>query len=135
MMMSQYVNIKSWNGKYFSISQYGKPVFEKNDIKESDILIMKYEGKYVTFRTKNGKYLSASQYGTLELDKEKVGSTERFEIEWINENSIALKSFYGFYISVLKDGKIELNQKILTGNEKMELIVEKVESLLEFLQF
>ena len=133
--MSHYVALKSYNGKFLSLSSNGKFMCDKNDIKDCDIFIMKYEGRYVTFLTKTHKYLSASPNATLEADREKIGSAERFEIEWVDEDWFVLKANYGNYVSVQKDGKIEITQKLLQDNEKFKLIEQKVESLFEFLQF
>ena len=133
--MSHYVALKSNNGKFLSLSSNGKLMCDKNDIKDCDIFTMKYEGRYVTFQTKTGKYLSASPTATLEADREKIGSAERFEIEWVDEDWFVLKANYGNYVSVQKDGKIEITQKLLQDNEKFKLIEQKVESLFEFLQF
>ena len=134
MMMSHYIALKSKNGKYLSISSNGKLMSDKNDIKDCDIFIMKYEGRYVTFKAKNGKYISAVN-GTLEADKDKIGSSERFEIEWLNEDWFALKSNIGLYVSIQKDGKIEVNQKNIVENAQFNLTVKNVESLFEFLRF
>ena len=133
--MSHFIIIKSYNGKYFSISQNGKLICDKNDVKEAEILTMKYEGRYITLQIKPGKYLSASINGSIEIDKDKVGNNERFEIEWMDEHWFALKTFYGYYISLQKEGRIEGTQKNIGNNEKFSLIVEKVESLCEFLNF
>ena len=133
-MMAHYVALKSYNGKYLSMLSNGKLICDKNDIKDADILIMKYEGRYVTFKAKNGKYISAVN-GTLEADKDKIGSSERFEIEWLNEDWFALKSNIGLYVSIQKDGKIEVNQKNIVENAQFNLTVNNVESLFEFLRF
>ena len=133
-MMAHYVALKSYNGKYLSMLSNGKIICDKNDIKDADILIMKYEGRYVTFKAKNGKYISAVN-GTLEADKDKIGSSERFEIEWLNEDWFALKSNIGLYVSIQKDGKIEVNQKNIVENAQFNLTVKNVESLFEFLRF
>ncbi len=133
-MISQYIQLKASNNKFLSISQNGKLLFDKTE-KDCDIFTMKYEGKYVIFQTKAGKYLSASINGTLEADKDKVGGTERFEIEWLDEEWFALKSNNGNYISVQKDGKIDINQKNIEENEKFKLILKNVETLIEFLRF
>ena len=135
MMLSQFILIKSFNSKYFSISQNGKLTCDRKDKKEAEILTMKYEGKYITLQIKPGKYLSASMNGIIDIDKEKVGNNERFEIEWLDEDWFTLKTSYGYYISLQKDGKIEGNQKNIGNNEKFSLIVQKVESLFEFLNF
>ncbi len=132
--MAHYVALKSYNGKYLSMLSNGKLICDKNDIKDADILIMKYEGRYVTFKAKNGKYISAVN-GTLEADKDKIGSSERFEIEWLNEDWFALKSNIGLYVSIQKDGKIEVNQKNIVENAQFNLTVKNVESLFEFLRF
>ena len=133
-MMAHYVALKSYNGKYLSMLSNGKLICDKNDIKDADILIMKYEGRYVTLKAKNGKYISAVN-GTLETDKDKIGSSERFEIEWLNEDWFALKSNIGLYVSIQKDGKIEVNQKNIVENAQFNLTVKNVESLFEFLRF
>ena len=133
-MMAHYVALKSYNGKYLSMLSNGKLICDKNDIKDADILIMKYEGSYITFKAKNGKYISAVN-GTLETDKDKIGSSERFEIEWLNEDWFALKSNIGLYVSIQKDGKIEVNQKNIVENAQFNLTVKNVESLFEFLRF
>ena len=133
-MMAHYVALKSYNGKYLSMLSNGKLICDKNDIKDADTLIMKYEGRYVTFKAKNGKYISAVN-GTLEADKDKIGSSERFEIEWLNEDWFALKSNIGLYVSIQKDGKIEVNQKNIVENAQFNLTVKNVESLFEFLRF
>ena len=133
-MMAHYVALKSYNGKYLSMLSNGKLICDKNDIKDADTLIMKYEGRYVTFKAKNGKYISAVN-GTLEADKDKIGSSERFEIEWLNEDWFALKSNIGLYVSIQKDGKIEVNQKNIVENAQFNLTVNNVESLFEFLRF
>ena len=134
-MMSQYIIIKSFTGKYFSISQNGKLLCDKSDMKEAETLIMKYEGRYITLRIKPGKYVSLTINGAFEIDKDKVGNNERFEIEWLDEDWFALKTYYGFYFSVQKDGKVEANQKNVGNNEKFSLTVQKVESLFEFINF
>ena len=135
MMMSQYVIIKSFNEKYISIAPNGKLICDKNDIKDCDTFIIKYEGRYIIFETKPGKYLSSNINGSIDTDKEKIGSTERFEIEWINDDWFALKTNFGNYFSIQKDGKVEANQKNIGTNEKFCFIVKKVESLIEFLKF
>ena len=135
MMLSQNVQLKSSNNKFLSVSQNGKSLLCDKSEKDSDIFIMKYEGRYVTFQTKGGKYLSATVNGTLEADKDKIGGTERFEIEWLDDEWFVLKSNNGNYISVQKDGKIDINQKNIEENEKFKLIVKRVESLIEFLCF
>ena len=134
MLLSQYVQLKSSNNKFLSISQNGKLSCDKSE-KDCDIFIMKYEGRYVTFQTKAGKYLSVTINGTLEADKDKIGGTEIFEIEWLDDEWFALKLNNGNYISVQKDGKIDINQKNIEENEKFKLIVKSVESLIEFLKF
>ena len=131
-MMSQYIIIKSYNGKYLSLSQNGKIMFDKYNNKEADTLIMNYIGRYITLKTK-GKYLSVTTNGTVEIDKDKVGSSERFEIEWLDDEWFILKSNYGYYFTVQKDGKLDANQKDIGPNEKFSLITKKVESLFEFL--
>ncbi len=136
MMMAHYITLKSFsNGKYLSISPNSKLIFDKNDIKEAEVIIMKYEGRYVTLKLKSGKFISASINGTLEIDKDKIGNNERFEIEWLDENWFGLKSNYGNYFSVQKDGKVEANQKNIGANEKFSLKVQKIEPLIEFLCF
>ena len=132
-MIGHYIALKSKNGKFLSKSSNGKLICDKKDIKDAEILIMKYEGRYVTFKTKNGKYISAVN-GTLEADKDKIGSSERFEIEWLNEDWFALKSNAGTYASIQKDGKIDVSQKNADENAQFSLIVKKVESLFEFLR-
>ena len=133
MMLSQYVQLKSSNNKFLSI-QNGILSCDKTE-KDCDIFIMKYEGRYVTFQTKGGKYLSATINGTIEAGKDKIGGTERFEIEWLDDEWFVLKLNNGNYISVQKDGKIDINQKNIEENEKFKLIVKSVESLIEFLRF
>ena len=135
MLMSQYIIIKSYNGKYLSLSQNGKIMFDKYNNKEADTLIMNYIGRYVTLRTKSGKYLSASSNGTVEIDKDKVGNNERVEIEWLDDDWFTLKSNYGYYLTIQKDGKLDANQKDIGPNEKFSLIEQKVESLFEFLTY
>ena len=127
--------MKSYTDKYLSISQNGKIMFDKNNKKDSDILIMNYIGRYITLKTKLGKYLSATTNGTIEIDKDKAGNSERFEIEWLNKNYFALKSNYGYYLTIEKDGKLDANQKDIGPNEKFSLIEQKVESLFEFLTY
>ena len=135
MLMSQYIIIKSYNGKYLSLSQNGKIMFDKYNNKEADTLIMNYIGRYVTLRTKSGKYLSANINGTIDTDKEKIGNNERFEIEWLDDDWFTLKSNYGYYLTIQKDGKLDANQKDIGPNEKFSLIEQKVESLFEFLTY
>ena len=94
---------------------------------------MKYEGRYVTLKLKSGKFISVSMNGTLEIDKDKAGNNERFEIEWLNDDWFALKSNSGNYFSTQKDGKVEAIQKKIGVNEKFSLKVQKIESLIEFL--
>ena len=69
------------------------------------------------------------------MDKNNVTDNERFEIEWVNDNIFCLKANNGFYISVQQDGKIELNQTEINQNEQLSMIINKKESLLEFLGF
>ena len=135
MMMSQYIIIKSYNGKYLSISQNGKIVFDKYNNKEADTLIMNYIGRYITLRIKSGKYLSATTNGTVEVDKDKAGNNERFEIEWLDNDWFTLKSNYGYYLTIQKDGKLDANQKEIGPNDKFSLIEQKVESLFDFLSY
>ena len=135
MMMNHYIVLKSSNGKYLSISPNAKLICDKNDIKEAEVIIMKYEGRYVTLKLKSGKFISVSMNGTLEIDKDKAGNNERFEIEWLNDDWFALKSNSGNYFSTQKDGKVEAIQKKIGVNEKFSLKVQKIESLIEFLNF
>ena len=137
MMFGHYIAIKScFNDKYLSLSNDGKIYFNQNDIKNCFILIMRYIGKYVTFQDKNNKYLSYNAYyNCLELNKDISGESERFEIEWINEDLFALKANNGFYISVQKDGKVDVNQKYISECEQFSMTEQKEESLMEFLNF
>ena len=139
MLLGHYISIKSCsNDKYLSISNDGKIFFNQSDIKNSNILIMRYEGKYITLQEKSGKYISCNTYyNSLELNKDKniIGDNERFEIEWINEDLFALKANNSFYISVQKDGKVDVNQKYISECEQFSMTEQKEESLMEFLNF
>ena len=140
MLLGHYIAIKSCNNdKYISISNDGKIFFDQSDIKNCIILIMRYQGKYITLQdNKTKKYISYnSYYNSLELNKDKdtIGDSERFEIEWINDDLFALKANNGCYISVQKDGKIDINQKNISECEKFSMTQQKEESLLEFLDF
>ena len=138
MMLGSYIAIKSClNNNYLSKSNDGKLCFNQKDIKNSEILILRYEGKYITLKSKKTeKYLSLSTYGTIELDKNNVTDNERFEIEWIDDNIFSLKTNNGFYISVQNNGKIEIIKKInINKSEKFSMTVNNKESLLEFLGF
>ena len=137
MMFGQYIAIKScFNDKYLSLSNDGKIYFNQNDIKNCFILIMRYIGKYVTFQDKNNKYLSYNAYyNCLELNKDISGESERFEIEWLNEDIFALKAYNGFYISVINDGIIDVSKKNININEQFFMTEQKEESILEFLGF
>ena len=137
MMLGHYIAIKScFNDKYLSLSNDGKIYFNQNDIKNCFILIMRYIGKYVTFQDKNNKYLSYNAYyNCLELNKDISGESERFEIEWLNEDIFALKAYNGFYISVINDGIIDVSKKNININEQFFMTEQKEESILEFLGF
>ena len=137
MMLGHYIAIKScFNDKYLSLSNDGKIYFNQNDIKNCFILIMRYIGKYVTFQDKNNKYLSYNAYyNCLELNKDISGESERFEIEWLNEDIFALKAYNGFYISVINDGIIDISKKNININEQFFMTEQKEESILEFLGF
>ena len=136
MMIGHYIALKSCNNnKYLSISNDGKISFNQNDIENCNILIMRYEGKYITLKDKTGKYISSNAYNSLELNKEIVGDNERFEIEWQDEDLFALKANNGFYISVQKDGKIDVNQKNISLSEQLSMSEQKEENLVEFLNF
>ena len=137
MMLGHYIAIKScFNDKYLSLSNDGKIYFNQNDIKNCFILIMRYIGKYVTFQDKNNKYLSYNAYyNCLELNKDISGESERFEIEWLNEDIFALKAYNGFYISVINDGIIDVSKKNININEHFFMTEQKEESILEFLDF
>ena len=137
MMFGHYIAIKScFNDKYLSLSNDGKIYFNQNDIKNCFILIMRYIGKYVTFQDKNNKYLSYNAYyNCLELNKDISGESERFEIEWLNEDLFALKAYNGFYISVINDGIIDVSKKNININEQFFMTEQKEESILEFLSF
>ena len=137
MMFGHYIAIKScFNDKYLSLSNDGKIYFNQNDIKNCFILIMRYIGKYVTFQDKNNKYLSYNAYyNCLELNKDISGESERFEIEWLNEDLFALKAYNGFYISVINDGIIDVSKKNININEQFFMTEQKEESILEFLGF
>ena len=136
-MFGHYIAIKScFNDKYLSLSNDGKIYFNQNDIKNCFILIMRYIGKYVTFQDKNNKYLSYNAYyNCLELNKDISGESERFEIEWLNEDIFALKAYNGFYISVINDGIIDVSKKNININEQFFMTEQKEESILEFLGF
>ena len=136
MMIGHYIALKSCNNnKYLSISNDGKISFNQNDIENCNILTMRYEGKYITLKDKTGKYISSNAYNSLELNKEIVGDNERFEIEWQDEDLFALKANNGFYISVQKDGKIDVNQKNISLSEQLSMSEQKEENLVEFLNF
>jgi hypothetical protein len=137
MMLGHYIYLKScYNDKYLSVSNDGRVYFNQIDKKNCDLLKMRYEGKYITLKRTNGKYLSLNYYyGTLDSDKDIITDNERFEIEWINDNIFALKANNGFYISVQKDDRIEVNNKKIDLNAQLNMIPQKDESLYEFLGF
>jgi len=138
MMLGSHIAIKSClNNNYLSKSNDGKLCFDQKDIKNCEILILRYEGKYVTLKSKKyEKYLSLSAYNTLELDKNNVSDNERFEIEWLDDNIFSLKANNGLYISVQSNGKIEINKKSnYDKSEQFNITVNNKESLLEFLGF
>ena len=115
MLLGHYIAIKSCNNdKYISISNDGKILFDQSDIKNCNIFIMRYQGKYITLQdNKTKKYISYnSYYNSLELNKDTIGDSERFEIEWINDDLFALKANNGCYISVKKMEKLILIKKI-----------------------
>ena len=137
MMLGHYIYLKScYNDKYLSVSNDGRVYFNQIDIKNSELLKMRYEGKYITLKRNNGKYLSLNYYyGTLDSDKDNITDNERFEIEWIDDKVFTLKANNGFYISVLKDDRIEVNNKKIDLNAQLNMILQKEESLYEFLGF
>ena len=137
MMLGHYIYLKScYNDKYLSVSNDGRVYFNQIDIKNSELLKMRYEGKYITLKRNNGKFLSLNYYyGTLDSDKDNITDNERFEIEWINDNVFALKANNGFYISAQKDDRIEVNNKKIDLNAQLNMIQQKDESLYEFLGF
>ena len=135
-MLGHYIYLKScYNDKYLSVSNDGRVYFNQIDKKNCDLLKMRYEGKYITLKRTNGKYLSLNYYGTLDSDKDIITDNERFEIEWINDNIFALKANNGFYLSVQKDDRIEVNNKKIDLNAQLNMIPQKDESLYEFLCF
>ena len=134
-MLTQYVGIKAFNGKYLISTSGGKIVFDKNDIKDNEIFALKQDGSYVTLKTKFGKYISVtSNNNGLEAEKDKVGNSEKFEIDIKDNNKFTLKTLSGLYVSVQKDGKIELVKKQPSDNETFQFVVKKVESLTDFLK-
>ena len=137
MMFAHTVAIQScFNLKYLTIINNNKISFEEKEIKKSSLLTMRYVGKYISLQEKNGKYLSSNAYNTLELiDKIKPGENELFEIQWVDNNCFSLKANNGFYLSVLKDKNIGINQKIVSINELFIMTVTKEETILEFLGF
>ena len=137
MMLGHYIYLKScYNDKYLSVSNDGRVYFNQIDIKNSELLKMRYEGKYITLKRNNGKFLSLNYYyGTLDSDKDNITDNERFEIEWINDNVFALKANNGFYISAQKDDRVEVNNKKIDLNAQLNMIQQKDESLYEFLGF
>jgi len=137
MMLGHYIYLKScYNDKYLSVSNDGRVYFNQIDIKNSELLKMRYEGKYITLKRNNGKYLSLNYYyGTLDSDKDNITDNERFEIEWIDDKVFTLKANNGFYISAQKDDRIEVNNKKIDLNAQLNMILQKEESLYEFLGF
>ena len=89
----------------------------------------------ISLQNINPENISANVDNSLGLDKDIVGDNERFEIEWIHEDLFSLKANNGFYISVQKDGKIEVNQKEINLSEQFSMIEKKEENLFEFLGF
>ena len=138
MMLGHYIAIKScFNDSYLSIANDSQIIFNQKNINNCYILIMRYEGKYVTFQDRNKiKYLSYDAFGNcLELNKDIPGESERFEIEWINEDLFALKAYNGFYISVINNGIIDVSKKNISINEKFSMTEQREENLFEFLGF
>ena len=135
-MLTQYVGIKAFNGKYLISTSGGKIVFDKNDIKDNEIFALKQDGSYVTLKTKFGKYISVtSNNNGLEAEKDKVGNYEKFKIDIKDNNKFTLKTLSGLYVSAQKDGKIELVKKQPSDNETFQFFVKKVDSLTDFLKF
>ena len=135
MMLSKYIILKAFiNDKYLSLTKDGKILFDQNDIKKSDALKLRYEGKYVILKTKFG-HLSVNSTGNLEFINTEITDNERFEIEYIDENWFVLKANNRCYISVQNDGKINANQKNFNNNEKLLMSVTQTESIFEFLDF
>ena len=135
-MLTLYVGIKAPNGKYLTSTSGGKIVFDKNDIKDNEIFVLKQDGGFVTFKTKFGKYISVtSNNNGLEAEKDKVTNSEKFEIDIKDNNKFTLKTSSGLYVSAQKDGKIELVKKQPSDNEAFQFIVKKIDSLTDFLKF
>ena len=133
MLLSQSIILKSFiTNKYLFISKEHGISFDQSDIKKSDILKLRYEGKYITLKSKYG-YISLNN-GNIDFNEE-IGNNERFEIEYLDENWFRLKANNGFYISVQNDGKLNINQKNIDNNEKLLMNVTQKESVFEFLDF
>ena len=133
-MLSQIIAIKSFHGKYLSSNSDGKITCNKTDLKDNENFILRPSGRFVTIETKFGKYLSAQPNGNLEGNKEEIGNNERFELKKTDDNKYSFKSCHGFYISAQKDGSIEVNRTVAKGFESFEIIVLKVESLMDSLK-
>ena len=134
-MLTQYVGIRAFNGKYLTSTSGGKIFFDKNDMKDNEIFSLKQDGVNVTLKTKFGKYISVtSNNNGLEAEKDKVGNSEKFEIDIKDNNKFTLKTLSGLYVSAQKEGKIELVKKQPSDNETFQFVVKKVESLTDFLK-
>jgi len=134
-MLTQKVGIKSFHGKYLTSSSGGKITCDKSDIKDNEIFSLKRNGGFVTLKTKFGKYISVNSNSALEAEKDKVSESEKFEIEFLNNNKFHLKSSNGFYVSAIKDGKLEVNRKEAKDWETFEFILKDVELLSDCLRF
>ena len=134
-MLTQFVGIKSHHGKYLTSSSGGKIACDKNDMKDNEVFTIRQEGAYITIKTRFGKYISVTSNGGLEAEKDKIGNTEKFELELKDNNKFNLKSCFGFYVSAQKDWKIDVNKKQAAEFETFQFVVQKIESLTEFLKF
>ena len=134
-MLTQKVGIKSFHGKYLTSSSGGKITCDKSDIKDNEIFILKQNEGFVTFKTKFWKYISVNSNSALEAEKDKVTESEKFEIEFLDNNKFHLKASNGFYVCATKEGKLEVNRKEAKDWETFEFILKDVELLSDCLRF
>ena len=68
--------------------------------------------------------IAAQPNHSLQWDRENVGDWERFQLDWIDENRITLKSYHGRYLTAFPSGFLICN--VDSPGDREQFTVERV---------
>ncbi|MDC0434552.1 DUF1929 domain-containing protein [bacterium] len=91
-------------------------------VAESFALVDPDPVQQITILGNSGNYLSADIQGNATATSDEADGNAIWTIEQVGQGTVALKSSHGFYMSALRNGRLQVNRSQVLGWEKYDLI-------------